>query len=63
MQTLLLVARVKMEMTQVAVAKYLGISAKQYREKEKGKTCFTSDEMFKLAKLFNKKIEDIFLPR
>lgn len=45
------------------VADYLGISAKQYRAKEKGEYAFDSDEMFLLADLFNEEISDIFLPR
>lgn len=50
-------------MTQGEVAKYLGISEKTYREKEKGATPFNQDEMFALSKLFNLSIDTIFLPR
>lgn len=50
-------------MTQGEVAKYLGISEKTYREKEKGVTPFNQDEMFALSKLFNLSIDTIFLPR
>ena len=51
------------KLTQEDMAKYLGISTKSYRDKEKGKQEFTQDEMFKLAKFFNKPIDKIFLPR
>lgn len=51
------------KMTQEQMAKYLGITPKTYRSKELGNSEFTLDEMFEIAKLFNKKIDDIFLPR
>lgn len=50
-------------MTQQEIADYLGISAKAYRDKEKGVHPFTQDEMFALSKLFNLSIDTIFLPR
>lgn len=50
-------------LTQKDMAKYLGISTKSYRDKEKGKQEFTQDEMFKLSNFFNKPIDKIFLPR
>lgn len=49
--------------TQKQMADYLNISEKSYRDKELGHREFTQDEMFEIAKLFNKKIDDIFLPR
>ena len=52
-----------MHMTQGEVAKFLGISEKTYREKEKGVTPFNQDEMFALSKLFGLSIDTIFLPR
>ena len=45
------------------VADYLGITAMSYREKEKGRVPFNSDEMFMLAELFDKPMAEIFLPR
>jgi len=45
------------------MAKFLDISARQYAKKLKGIVEFTNDEMFDIAKLFNKNIEDIFLDR
>ena len=53
----------KKKMTQAEIADYLGISTKTYRNKELGNSEFTMDEMFKIAKLFNMRIDDIFLPR
>lgn len=53
----------KKKMTQAEMANYLGISTKTYRSKELGNSEFTMDEMFKIAKLFNMRIDDIFLPR
>ena len=50
-------------MTQQEVADYLGITVQSYRRKEKGYTTFTSDEMFAIAKLFQKNLDEIFLPR
>lgn len=49
--------------TQKQMAEYLNISEKSYRDKELGHREFTQDEMFEIAKLFNRKIDDIFLPR
>jgi putative transcriptional regulator len=50
-------------MTQQEIADYLGIAVQTYRLKEKGEYEFTQDEMFMLAELFNKNINEIFLPR
>lgn len=50
-------------MTQQELADYLGIAVQTYREKEKGNAEFTQDEMFMIAKLFQKRLDDIFLPR
>lgn len=50
-------------MTQEQMAAYLGITPKTYRSKELGNSEFTLDEMFAIAKMFNMKIDDIFLPR
>ena len=53
----------KYKKTQQELADYLGISVVSYRNKEKGKNEFTQDEMFALAKLFDRSIDYIFLPR
>ncbi|MCD5028715.1 helix-turn-helix transcriptional regulator [Enterococcus asini] len=50
-------------MTQQDLADYLGIAVQTYRDKEKGKAEFTQDEMFMIAQLFQKRLDDIFLPR
>lgn len=63
MQEKLLVLRNRHNYSIKHVADYLGISSKQYRAKEKGEFAFDSDEMFDLGKLFNKKMDEIFLPR
>lgn len=63
MQEKLLVLRNRHNYSIKYVADYLEISSKQYRAKEKGEYAFDSDEMFKLGKLFNEKMGDIFLPR
>ena len=63
MQEKLLILRSKHGYSIKFVADYLGLSSKQYREKEKGNYAFDSDEMFKLSTLFNERLENIFLPR
>ena len=47
-------------MTQEEVAKYLGITAKTYRDKEKGIYPFTQDEMFAFSNLFDLSNDTIF---
>ncbi|MGF3182261.1 helix-turn-helix transcriptional regulator [Facklamia sp. P12934] len=53
----------KNKMTQQEVADYLGIAVQTYRAKEKGIYEFTQDEMFALSELFDKNLNEIFLPR
>lgn len=53
----------KKKMTQQELADYLGITVQSYRKKEKGQSAFTQDEMFSIAQLFQKKLDEIFLPR
>lgn len=48
--------------TQKELAEYLKITDRTYKNKESGKTAFTSDQMFALAVYFKKSIEEIFLP-
>ena len=48
--------------TQPEIAEMLGISFAAYQNKETGRAQFKADEMFAIAKIFNKPIEDIFLP-
>lgn len=63
MQENLLILRKRCGYSIKYVAEYLGISSKQYSAKENGLYPFNSDEMFKLSELFNKRMDDIFLPR
>ena len=49
--------------TQKELAQKLGISETAYRQKEKGQSAFTQDEMFFLRSFFDKPLQDIFLPR
>ena len=64
MQTILYELRKEVKhVTQKEVADYLGISVNTYRNKEKGSSEFTQDEMFLLSSYFNMPIHKIFLPR
>lgn len=63
MQEKLLILRTRHHYSKKYVAEYLGLTAQQYAKKEKGHVAFNSDEMFLLADLFGKKLDDIFLPR
>lgn len=63
MQSKLLILRKEKKMTQIGLAQVIGISAKSYRDKENGRLNFSQDEMFALANVFKKSIDDIFLPR
>ena len=49
-------------LNQEDMARLLGISIVSYGAKELGKKQFKCNEMFTLAKYFNKSVEDIFLP-
>jgi putative transcriptional regulator len=62
MQEKLVNLRKVFSVRQQELADYLGITLKTYRNKEQGKSQFTSDEMFSLSKYFKKPLEDIFLP-
>lgn len=62
MQEKLIMLRKKEGVTQETLSKLLGINPKTYSSKELGKTQFSMNEMFIIAKYFNMEIEDIFLP-
>lgn len=47
-------------LTQLDLAKFLGISHTTYRNKELGRTDFSATEMFKLADFFKEDIGKIF---
>lgn len=49
--------------SQEKMAKILDINASTYSKKENGKNDFKSNEMFIVARLFNKRLDEIFLPR
>ena len=50
-------------MTQKDMADLLGISVMTYKRKESGEYPFNQDEMFKIAELFNVKIDELFEDR
>jgi putative transcriptional regulator len=63
MQEKLLLLRKRHNYSQAYVAKQLNMSPTQYGQKERGLYEFKSDEMFKASKLFDKRIDEIFMPR
>lgn len=63
MQSKLYALRKEAGLTQEDLANMLGISRSRYGQKELGKAEFTQDEMFELGKIFDRNINDIFLPR
>lgn len=62
MQYLLESIRRSKKVTQEDMATLLNIDVRTYQNKEKGVTQFKQNEMFIIAKFFNKKIDEIFLP-
>ena len=46
--------------TQEAIAKLIGVDTRTYQNKEKGITQFKQNEMFIIAKHFNKRIDEFF---
>ncbi|MFQ7598188.1 helix-turn-helix transcriptional regulator [Veillonella sp.] len=60
MQYLLDSIRRSKKITQEDMAKLLNIDVRTYQNKEKGVTQFKQNEMFIIAKFFNKKIDEIF---
>lgn len=48
--------------TQSDIADLIGVKLRTYQNKEAGISQFKQDEMFKIAKHFNKRIDEIFLP-
>ena len=48
--------------TQSSMAKLINVDLRTYQNKERGDTQFKQNEMFAIAKFFNKKIDEIFLP-
>lgn len=60
---LFLERKIERSMTQKQMADLLGISALTYKRKESGEYPFNQDEMFKIAELFNVKIDELFEDR
>ncbi|WP_278534358.1 helix-turn-helix transcriptional regulator [Streptococcus vestibularis] len=60
MQIYLYQLRKEKGITQRELAQKLGISETAYRQKEKGKRAFKSDEMFIIADILKKDIGEIF---
>lgn len=48
--------------TQIEMARELGISDRTYINKETGRSEFTAKEMFLVARVLQKKVSEIFLP-
>jgi len=62
MQYKLYALRKQKGLTQKDMAEKLGITPHTYRNKELGYTFFNLKEMFKISDLFQKSLDDIFLP-
>ncbi|HGK1753356.1 TPA: helix-turn-helix transcriptional regulator [Streptococcus pneumoniae] len=60
MQIYLYQLRKEKGISQKELAQKLGISETAYRQKEKGRSSFKSDEMFIIADIFGKDIGEIF---
>ncbi|AJD91575.1 hypothetical protein JMA_22580 [Jeotgalibacillus malaysiensis] len=63
MQEKLMILREKSGFNKSQMAKIIGVTRKTYVYKERGEYEFTQDEMFTLAAFFDKKVDEIFLPR
>lgn len=53
--------RDKFNLTQKETADMAKMSYSTYRQKENGSTEFTISEMYRIARIFNKPIDEIFL--
>ncbi|MDM5208444.1 MULTISPECIES: helix-turn-helix transcriptional regulator [Cytobacillus] len=62
MQWNLIRLRKEHNLTQKQVAECLGIDLTTYIRKENDRSQFKANEMFALKTLFNKKVDEIFLP-
>ena len=64
MQICLYQLRKEKGISQKELAQRLGISETTYRQKEKGRSAFWSDEMFIIADIFGRNVSEIFsVPR
>lgn len=55
--------RRSMKESQEDLAKIINVDVRTYQNKEKGITQFKGNEMFLIARHFNRKIDEIFYPR
>jgi len=62
MQYLLEAVRRSRKESQGALAKLINVDVRTYQNKEKGVTQFKQNEMFIIAKHFNRKVDELFLP-
>ena len=62
MQWNLMRIRKENNLTQVKMAEILNMDYSTYNKKENGKSKFDSDEMFLISCLFDKPMDEIFLP-
>jgi len=61
-QDKLILLKEEKNLTNKEMAELLGISAIQYRKKERGDVQFKLNEMLKISEFFGKTLDDIFLP-
>lgn len=54
--------RVELNVSQKEFAQMISMPTSTYRKKENGETQFTLEEAYKIAKIANKPIDQIFLP-
>ena len=62
MQYLLEAVRRSRKESQGTLAKLINVDVRTYQNKEKGVTQFKQNEMFIIAKHFNRKVDELFLP-
>ena len=60
-QWILIKHRKEMNLSQEQFAEKVNISISSYRNKETGNVEFKPSEMFRIARFFGKKVDDIFL--
>lgn len=63
MQKLLEKERLGQKESQAFLAKLIGVDIRTYQNKEKGITQFKCEEMFIIARHYNKRIDEIFIPQ
>lgn len=53
--------RAELDLSQEKFAKLIDMPTSTYRKKEKGESSFTLEEAYKISKMVNKSIDEIFL--